>query len=165
MRNMLICIWFKGSVSRQVRHRLLYIVWKLFLKPLSADHFYLFLLKGYPQFTFKISAFSEHFTLNMLFILKKLSSTLSGLWSGNEWQNTSSLCSEPKIANRTYIISSKENVHRMFPFEEIMYGKTPLAFKPNIQTSKAMARCWAWNQHSSKELVLWSENVFKRWDF
>ena len=27
----------------------------------------------------KTSAFSEHFTLNMLFILKKLSSTLSGL--------------------------------------------------------------------------------------
>ena len=37
----------KGSVSRQVRHRLLYIIRKLFLKPLSADHFYLFLLKGY----------------------------------------------------------------------------------------------------------------------
>jgi len=27
----------------------------------------------------KTSAFSKHFTLNMLFILKKLSSTLSGL--------------------------------------------------------------------------------------
>ena len=27
----------------------------------------------------KTSAFSEHFTLNLLFILKKLSSTLSGL--------------------------------------------------------------------------------------
>ena len=37
----------KGSVSRQVRHRLLYIIQKLFLKPLPADHFYLFLLKGY----------------------------------------------------------------------------------------------------------------------
>ena len=36
----------KGSVSRQVRHRLLYIIRKLFLKPMSADHFYLFLLKG-----------------------------------------------------------------------------------------------------------------------
>ena len=39
--------FLKGSVSRQVRHRLLYIIRKLFLKPLSADHFYLFLLKGY----------------------------------------------------------------------------------------------------------------------
>ena len=37
----------KGSVSRQVRHRLLYIIRKLFIKLLSMDHFYLFLLKGY----------------------------------------------------------------------------------------------------------------------
>ena len=29
---------------------------------------------------------------------------------------------------------------RTFPFEEVMYGKTPLAFEPNLQTSKAMAR-------------------------
>jgi len=27
-----------------------------------------------------------------------------------------------------------------FPFEEIMYGKTPPAFEPNLQTSKAMVR-------------------------
>ena len=39
--------FFKGSVSQQVRHRLLYIIRKLFLKPMSADHFYLFLLMGY----------------------------------------------------------------------------------------------------------------------
>jgi len=26
-----------------------------------------------------------------------------------------------------------------FPFEEIMYGKTPPAFEPNIQTSKDMS--------------------------
>ena len=61
---------------------------------------------------FKLSAFSEHFPLNLLFILKKLGSPRSGLWSGNEWQNTFSLSSEQKIADHTYIISSKENVHR-----------------------------------------------------
>ena len=40
--------------------------------------------------------------------------------------------------DRTYISSSKENVHRnmeeigeLFPFEEIMYKKTTLAFKGN----------------------------------
>jgi len=33
-----------------------------------------------------------------------------------------------------------EEIGELFPFEEIMYGKTPLAFEPNIQTSKAMAR-------------------------
>ena len=38
---------FKGSVSQKLRPMLLYIIRKLFLKPLSADHFYLFLLKGY----------------------------------------------------------------------------------------------------------------------
>ena len=59
----------------------------------------------------KSSAYSEHFPLILLFILKKLGSPRSGLWSGNEWQNTFSLSSEQKIADRTYISSSKENVH------------------------------------------------------
>ena len=37
----------KGSVSRQVRPMLLYIIQKLSLLAMSADYFYLFLLKGY----------------------------------------------------------------------------------------------------------------------
>jgi len=51
-----------------------------------------------------------------------------------------------KNADRTYIITSKENVHRnmqknwrTFPFEELMYGKTPPTFETNIKTSKDMA--------------------------
>ena len=37
----------KGSVSRKLRPMLLYIIRKLFIKPLSAYHFHKVLLKGY----------------------------------------------------------------------------------------------------------------------
>ena len=46
---------FKGSVSRQVRHRLLYIIRKLFSRPIIAGHKILILLKG--QFAMYIKQF------------------------------------------------------------------------------------------------------------
>jgi len=125
----------------------------------------------------------------MLFILKKLCSPCRGLWSGNEWQNTSSLCYAAHYTNlfkvkcryifktntnRTYIISSKENMHRNV--EEIgnfsLWRDYVIMTKhcpPSNQTYKLQVRCWAWNQHSSKELVLALEwkcslnaEIFKR---
>ena len=75
-------------------------------------------------------AFSEHFPLILLFILKKLGSPRSGVWSGNEWQNTFSLRSKQKIADCTYISSSKENMHpnveeigELFPLKRLCTAK------------------------------------------
>ena len=76
---------------------LLYIGWKL---SIVRGSFSLSFIKGIRcNLHLKIFAFSKHFPLNMLFILKKLSSTLSGLLSGNEWQNTSSLCNAARYTN------------------------------------------------------------------
>ena len=44
---------FKGSVSRKLRPLLLYVIRKLFIKPLSAYHFHKDFLKGYATITFK----------------------------------------------------------------------------------------------------------------
>ena len=120
----------------------------------------------------KNPAFSKHFPLILLFILKKLWSPSSGLWSGNEWQNTSSLCSEPKIADHTYIISSKENVHRnveeigeLFPLKRLCTEKHRL---PLNRTYK-LHRLWYVAEHETNVLqrnLSFGVKMFaKRWAF
>ena len=47
---------FKGTVSRELRHRLLYIIRKLFSRPIIASHKILILLNG--QFVMYIKQFS-----------------------------------------------------------------------------------------------------------
>ena len=72
---------FKGSVSRQVRPRYVAIHHSKVLSLGNVRCLFLSIfIEGIRRnLRLKTSAFSEHFTLNMLFILKKLSSTLSGL--------------------------------------------------------------------------------------
>ena len=120
----------------------------------------------------KNPAFSEHFPLLLLFILKKLWSPCSGLWSGNEWQDTSSLRSEQKIADRTDIISSRENVHcnveeigELFPLKRLCMAKHR---SPSNQTYK-LQRIWLVAECETnilqRNLSFGVKMFAKRWDF
>ena len=54
-----------------------------------------------------------------------------------------------------------------FPFEEIMYGKTPPAFEPNLQTSKDMVRHVAESETNilQRNLSFGVKMFAKRWAF
>jgi len=76
--NCLVQYYLKGSVSRQVRHRLLYIIQKLFVKTIVRGPFLLIFIEGIRRnLRLKISAFSELFQSKGQVPLKNVGFTLS----------------------------------------------------------------------------------------
>jgi len=115
---------FKGSVSRTVRHRLLYIIRKLYIKPLSADHFYLFLLKGYAAIDVKKSQrLANIFTPKDKFLWRMLvsrSAMCHSLWSLYvRFEGERCFSIHNLFKGKSTPISS--TLRWTFSFEEIMY--------------------------------------------